>query len=79
MYLELGVDFPDGGWGVLFPEGTGLWVLGSIFSLLAAGESVAGPWVCLLPVQEESEISMEWSNKKNNKFQRDLSRVLFYS
>lgn len=49
--LELGVDLPDGGCGVLFPEGPGLWLLGSIFSLLAAGESVPG--FCLFPVGTE--------------------------
>lgn len=59
MYLELGVDFPDGGWGVLFPEGAGLWLLGSIFSLLAAGESVLGPWVCLLPVGQGDVVGMD--------------------
>lgn len=55
-YLELGVDLPDWGWGVLFPEGTGLWVLGSILSFLAAGESMLGP--CLLPGDKTEKTSL---------------------
>lgn len=47
---------PEGGCGVLFPEGAGLWVvtavlLDSIFSLLAAGDSELPPTTCLLPVR----------------------------
>lgn len=51
-YLEQGVDFPDAGCGVLFPEE--LCGLGSIFNLLAAGVSELGTVVCRLPETEKS-------------------------
>lgn len=47
----MGVDFPDTGWGVLFPEE--LWGLGAIFNLFAAGVSKLGTVVCRLPETEE--------------------------
>lgn len=53
---------PEGGCGVLFPEGAGLWVvtavlLDSIFSLLAAGDSELPPTTCLLPVRGGSRVT----------------------
>lgn len=61
---------------MLFPEGTGLWVLGSILSFLAAGESMLGP--CLLPAEKTSLFGME-EQKEKNKEKKPLVKVLHKS